>query len=410
MTTLTHPNVPETTSTDRRASPQFPLGWLRGLAALTVLTFHAYQHNRTGAEYAWPWSGAAHQAMLGTDLFVDMFFVLSGFVLWLTVARATIDGRTGRPGWVLLFRRMARLLPLYYTIVHRRLGGHEPVAAGALAGPAAAPELHSRLQRPVHLLGRRPRVVTRSRVPLLRADGAVGAAGARRSSTYDDPAGQARRRTRTSHAPDGHRRHLPALGHRRRVTPARPNWSVWFSPMSRAADFGIGAALAVISAAGVRLGRGARVTAGLVGIASLAVLVMNRPDVGVRRLVGTRLRAGDRGRPVRDRAARRSVACCVQLAPTRVDRWARLRHLPDSRAGHADPGPRRRAALRAPGPVLPDHRGSRRRRRSRPGLGQLEDRRGGRAQAPRDHPEGRTPRDYYAHLDPAERKPEPART
>ncbi len=60
--------------------------------------------------------------------------------------------------------------------------------------------------------------------------------------------------------------------------PSETDWSVWFSPMSRAADFGIGAALAVISAAGVRLGRGARVTAGLVGIASLAMLVMNRPE------------------------------------------------------------------------------------------------------------------------------------
>ena len=55
--------------------------------------------------------------MLGTDLFVEMFFVLSGFVLWLPVARAAIDGRAGRPGWVLLFRRMARLLPLYYAVV-----------------------------------------------------------------------------------------------------------------------------------------------------------------------------------------------------------------------------------------------------------------------------------------------------
>ena len=55
--------------------------------------------------------------MLGTELFVEMFFVLSGFVLWLPVAKAALDARTGRPGWVLLFRRMARLLPLYYAVV-----------------------------------------------------------------------------------------------------------------------------------------------------------------------------------------------------------------------------------------------------------------------------------------------------
>ena len=82
------------------------------------MTFHAYQHNRSGADSAWPWSGGAHRAMLGTELFVEMFFVLSGFVLWLPVARAprSTDGWAD-PGWVLLFRRMARLLPLYYAVV-----------------------------------------------------------------------------------------------------------------------------------------------------------------------------------------------------------------------------------------------------------------------------------------------------
>ena len=277
MTTLTHPNVPETTTTDRRASPQFPVGWLRGLAALTVLTFHAYQHNRTGAEYAWPFSGAAHQAMLGTDLFVDMFFVLSGFVLWLTVARATIDGRTGRPGWVLLFRRMARLLPLYYTIVivvwavtNPSLPGHWQDLLLHLSfthvysdeyifwdvGPAwsLAVEFHFY-------------VLMALSVPLVHA---------------------AVRRTTTRRARLGVALVLPTLLMVIGVTyllwatvvahPSETDWSVWFSPMSRAADFGIGAALAVVSAAGVRLGRGARVTAGLVGIASLAVLVMNRPE------------------------------------------------------------------------------------------------------------------------------------
>ena len=37
----------------------YPLTWLRGLAALAVLVFHAYQHNRTGTDSAWPWSGGA---------------------------------------------------------------------------------------------------------------------------------------------------------------------------------------------------------------------------------------------------------------------------------------------------------------------------------------------------------------
>ncbi len=86
------------TSTQTQPRTTYPLTWLRGIAALAVVTFHAYQHNRTGADSAWPWSGGAHRAMLGTELFVEMFFVLSGFVLWLPVARTALDGRVGRPG------------------------------------------------------------------------------------------------------------------------------------------------------------------------------------------------------------------------------------------------------------------------------------------------------------------------
>ena len=37
--------------------------------------------------------------------------------------------------------------------------------------------------------------------------------------------------------------------------PSHEDWSVWFSPLSRAADFGIGTGLAVLAAAGLRLGR-----------------------------------------------------------------------------------------------------------------------------------------------------------
>ncbi len=103
--------------------------------------------------------GHRHQLMLGTDLFVEMFFVLSGLVLWLPVARAVIDGLAGRPGWVLLFRRMARLLPLYYAVVLVVWAVTNPSLPGALAGPAAAPDVHPRLQRQLHLLDRRTGLV-----------------------------------------------------------------------------------------------------------------------------------------------------------------------------------------------------------------------------------------------------------
>jgi peptidoglycan/LPS O-acetylase OafA/YrhL len=258
-------------------SPTYPLTWLRGLAALTVLTFHAYQHNRTGPESAWPWSGTAHQVMLGSELFVDMFFVLSGFVLFLPVARATLAGATGRPGWVLLLRRMARLLPLYYAIIivvwaltNPSLPGHWQDLLLHLsfthvysdqyifwdAGPAwsLAVEFHFY-------------VLMALCVPLVHA-------AVRRTTS-------ARSRLALALA-------LPVflvlltVGYLLWATvfahPDPTNWSVWFSPMAKAADFGIGMALAVLSSSGVRLARLPRLAAALLGTGALAVLVLNRPE------------------------------------------------------------------------------------------------------------------------------------
>ncbi len=258
----------------------FPLTWLRGLAALAVVTFHAYQHNRSGPDSAWPWSGAAHRTMLGTELFVEMFFVLSGFVLWLPVARAALDGRVGRPGWVVLFRRMARLIPLYYAVVlvvwaftNPNLPGHWQDLVLHLTfthvysdhyifwtdGPAwslavefhfyvlmalSIPLVHRAVRRTA---SRRVRMAVVSVLPLLLV--ATG---------------------------------LTYLAWETVWSPTdMENWSVLFSPLSRAADFGIGTGLAVVAAAGVRLGRPARAVAAVLGAVALGYLVSQRPFVRV---------------------------------------------------------------------------------------------------------------------------------
>ena len=124
------------TQTDPRPRTTYPLTWLRGLAALAVVTFHAYQHNRTGANSVWPWSGAAHRTMLGTELFVEMFFVLSGFVLWLPVARDGPRRRGGPPG-------LGGAVPpdgaTDAALLRGRAAGvgrHQPRPARPLAGPA----------------------------------------------------------------------------------------------------------------------------------------------------------------------------------------------------------------------------------------------------------------------------------
>jgi exopolysaccharide production protein ExoZ len=70
--------------------------YLRGLAALGVLLFHASQ--RAGGAFG---AGAAG---------VDVFFVISGFIMWTVSAR-----RAAGPGDFLL-RRAGRIAPLYWTV------------------------------------------------------------------------------------------------------------------------------------------------------------------------------------------------------------------------------------------------------------------------------------------------------
>jgi exopolysaccharide production protein ExoZ len=88
--------------------------YLRGFAAFGVLIFHAAQ--RSGREFG---VGAAG---------VDVFFVISGFIMWVVTCR-----RPTGPAEFLL-RRVQRIVPLYWgvTLV---------VAAAALAAPALFPAM-----------------------------------------------------------------------------------------------------------------------------------------------------------------------------------------------------------------------------------------------------------------------------
>ncbi len=96
---------------------RYPLDAVRAVAAIGVLAFHAYQNNKFAGTDIYPWTGVPHELMLSSDALVDLFFVISGFVLWLPIARAALDGRPQRPGRVLLLRRAARLVPLYVVVV-----------------------------------------------------------------------------------------------------------------------------------------------------------------------------------------------------------------------------------------------------------------------------------------------------
>jgi exopolysaccharide production protein ExoZ len=68
--------------------------YLRGLAALAVVLFHAFQ-----------WTGAGFDIGAAG---VDVFFVISGFVMWITT-----QGRPAAPGGF-LWRRFVRVAPAYW--------------------------------------------------------------------------------------------------------------------------------------------------------------------------------------------------------------------------------------------------------------------------------------------------------
>jgi exopolysaccharide production protein ExoZ len=87
---------------------------LRGLAALSVVAFHASQW--IGDRF---WIGAAG---------VDVFFVVSGFIIW----RVASTGEA-RPG-VFFWRRLTRVAPAYWLVTGL-------VAALAVAAPALLPQV-----------------------------------------------------------------------------------------------------------------------------------------------------------------------------------------------------------------------------------------------------------------------------
>ncbi|WP_419992476.1 acyltransferase family protein [Streptomyces boninensis] len=103
--------------------PGAPRGWYtldgyRAVAALTVLTFHAYQHQREPGTWRWPLQGTiGHEILLNTDMLVDMFFILSGFLLGLPFARAALGTGKPRAARIFLIRRAVRLLPPYWIVV-----------------------------------------------------------------------------------------------------------------------------------------------------------------------------------------------------------------------------------------------------------------------------------------------------
>ncbi|SDD98404.1 acyltransferase family protein [Actinokineospora iranica] len=104
-----------------QAKPQqgkFNLEGYRAVAAIVVVVFHAYQHNRYGEHWFWPLEGTFwHHALMNTDMLVDMFFILSGFLLGYPYAKAALGVGKPKPARAFLLRRAVRLIPLYLIVV-----------------------------------------------------------------------------------------------------------------------------------------------------------------------------------------------------------------------------------------------------------------------------------------------------
>ena len=90
--------------TAKRAGEIVSLQYIRALAALGVVFYHAeIQVNDVFAK------GDYHLALTGR-FGVDLFFILSGYVMWLSAGKKDITPRR------FMAKRLARIVPLYWLV------------------------------------------------------------------------------------------------------------------------------------------------------------------------------------------------------------------------------------------------------------------------------------------------------
>jgi peptidoglycan/LPS O-acetylase OafA/YrhL len=91
----------------------------RGVAALLIVVFHAYQFSKQGtgaARYVYE-GKPLHALFHNLEAAVAWFFVLSGFLVFLPFARAAIDQKRPQSARGFLVRRAIRILPTYYVAI-----------------------------------------------------------------------------------------------------------------------------------------------------------------------------------------------------------------------------------------------------------------------------------------------------
>jgi peptidoglycan/LPS O-acetylase OafA/YrhL len=85
----------------------------RGIIAILLVLFHAHQYLVYLDEAAHDTNTVLNTVFSGLR-FSGCFFTLSGFLLFLPLARALLSGKPGPTRWHFLRRRLVRIVPLYY--------------------------------------------------------------------------------------------------------------------------------------------------------------------------------------------------------------------------------------------------------------------------------------------------------
>jgi peptidoglycan/LPS O-acetylase OafA/YrhL len=91
----------------------------RGLAALLVVIFHVYQFDRVGYPVTvYAYAGTPWDVVLrNLDSMVDLFLVLSAFLLGLPFARSVLGQGSVQTGRGFLLRRAVRIVPVYWIAI-----------------------------------------------------------------------------------------------------------------------------------------------------------------------------------------------------------------------------------------------------------------------------------------------------
>jgi exopolysaccharide production protein ExoZ len=80
--------------------------YLRGIAALLVVWLHVVQHDKLDAVFGEPFTAMLEKGDLG----VDIFFVVSGFIMWSITRKSSISTID------FFYKRVARIGPLYWAV------------------------------------------------------------------------------------------------------------------------------------------------------------------------------------------------------------------------------------------------------------------------------------------------------